>query len=255
MDWYPLDADMIADGVRPNPLELYRWGLRNRGGTLTQHNAENVRVNLLPERAASITELGIRCGARDQIYTCELLEREGWDFLAREYGRNSTNVLYDPRLTDIIYYPPGGGKPRIPCFLKDPESPYRGKDWREVEEFIRQQKLHKALSLPDKIQSLSDLDEHLERIVDRARRRKREAAQGTPRLSKSAQLKGIKANRQAELEAMQKAEANEIRSAAGLTTSVSKPVDETHSDVIVPIPQPDNVRDIRKRMMRNEEEE
>jgi putative transposase len=88
MDWYPLDRDMIADGVRPIPLQLYYWGLENRGGTPVEQNAEDVRVALLPERKASINTRpgGIRCGARDQIYTCEFLEERGWENLAHENG-------------------------------------------------------------------------------------------------------------------------------------------------------------------------
>lgn len=254
MSWYPLDKDMIADGVRPIPLELYKWGLENRGGTPTEHNIENVRVCLLPEREASITELGIRCGARDQIYTCELLEREGWNFYARAQGRERITVSYDPRLTDIIYYSPGNGSPRIPCYLKNPESPYRTKDWREVEELIRQQKLHKALSLPAEIQALSELDEHVDRVAAKAKKRQREAAQGAPKLSKSKQLQGIKANRKTEVVAMQRAEADEIRTAAGLPVSDSCTAVEEHDDVPVPIPQPSNVRELRRRMMRNEED-
>lgn len=254
MGWYPLDEDMIADGVRPIPLELYKWGLENRGGTLTGHTIEDVRVNLLPERKASITELGIRCGAQDQLYTCELLEREGWDFIARGQGRKDIMVGYDPRLTEIIYYPLGSGRPRLPCFLKDPDSPYKGKDWREVEEFIKQQKLHKARSLPESFQALSEFDETLDRIVTKAKKRKREAAIGTPKLSKSAQLKGIKTNRKTEMDSMQRAEADEIRVAAGLAVSDSKVMEGEPDDIPVPIPQPNNVRDIRRKMMRDEKE-
>lgn len=103
MSWYSLHEDMIADGVKPIPLELYNWGLKNRGGTLTEHNAENVRIILLPERKASITELGICCGAKDQFYTCELFEQSDWNLFNRENGRKSIVVGYDPRLTDIIY--------------------------------------------------------------------------------------------------------------------------------------------------------
>jgi putative transposase len=255
MDWYPLDRDMIADGVRPIPLHLYYWGLENRGGTLVEQNAEDVRVALLPERKASInTKLGgIRCGARDQIYTCELLEERGWENLARDNGPEP-NVGYDPRLADIIYYPPGSGRPRIPCFLKDPESPYRGKDWQEVEEYIRQETLRKAQYLPEKLQAESELDEVLDRIEARAKKRKRMAAQGGPKLSKSARLKAISAHRSAEKEAMQRAEADEIRAAAGLPILASNPARDESGEVPVPIPQPNNVRDIRRRMMSNEED-
>jgi putative transposase len=252
MSWYPLDADMIADGVRPIPLNLYYWGLENRGGTPTKNNADEVRVALLPERKASITESGIRCGAKDQIYTCELLENKGWNNLIREHCREP-NVSYDPRLTDIIYYPPGDGRPRIPCFLRDPNSPYKGKDWQEVEKLIRQEKLRKAQYLPEQIQARSELDEGLDKIIARAKKRKRETVRGDSRLSKSAQLKGIPANRNAEKEAMQRAEADEIRAAAGVHVSASDPAEDEPEDVPVPIPQPTNVIDMLKRIIHEED--
>lgn len=251
MDWYPLDADMKADGVKPIPLHLYYWGIENRGGTPTEHNVEDVRVALLPERKASITELGIVCGARDQIYTCESLEKEGWDFLAREYGREPIYVGHDPRTTDLIYYPPGGGRPRVPCFLKDPESPYRGKDWSEVDEHIRREKVRKAESAPEQLQALSELDEDLDQISARAKKNQRKAAPGGPKRSKTARRRDIPANREAEKEAMRRGEVDEIRVAAGLPALADEPSEDEPGNIPVPIPQPDNVRELRRRMMRN----
>lgn len=52
---------------------------------------------------------------------------------------------------------------------------------------------------------------------------------------------------------MQKSEADEIRAAAGLTVSASKQAADVTDEVPVPILQPNNVRDIRRKMMRNEE--
>ncbi|HEV2800372.1 MAG TPA: transposase family protein [Pyrinomonadaceae bacterium] len=251
MSWYPLDRDMIADGVRPIPLHLYYWGIENRGGTPIEQNAEDVRVALLPERKASITELGIVCGAQDQIYTCEALEKEGWDFLAREYGREPIYVGHDPRTTDLIYYPPGGGRPRVPCSLKDPESPYRGKDWSEVEEHVRREKVRKAESAPDQLQALSELDEDLDLIAARAKKNRREAAHSFPNRSKTARRRDIPANRDTEKEAMRRAEAVEIRAAAGLLAAANEQSEDEPGDVPVPIPQPDNVRELRRRMMKN----
>jgi putative transposase len=251
IDWYPLDSDMIADGVRPIPLHLYYWGIENRGGTPVEHNIGDVRIALLPERKASITEFGICCGAQDQIYTCETLEKEGWHFLAREYGREPIYVSHDPRTADIIYYPPGGGRPRIPCFLKDPESPYKSKDWNEIDAFIRSEKVRKAESVPEQLQALSELDEDLDLIAARAKKSQREAVPGGLKLSKTARLRDISANRGAEKEVMRRAEAEEIRTTAGLPVSANELSHDEHGDVPVPLPQPTNIQTIRRRMMRN----
>ena len=115
--------------------------------------------------------------------------------------------------------------------------------------------MHKALFAPEKIQAHSELEENLDRIVARAKKRKREAAIDTPKSSKSAQLKGITVNRQIELKAIQRAEADEIRKAAGLNLPESNPPDDMTNEIPVPIHQPDNVREIRRRMMKNEEKD
>jgi len=56
---YPLEADMIADRVEPYPINLWNWGLKHRSGCLRKQDIETVRLNLLPEAEASVTQNGI----------------------------------------------------------------------------------------------------------------------------------------------------------------------------------------------------
>lgn len=252
MNWYPMDKDMIADGVEPFPLELYWWGVKNRSGSLNDTDSETVRVNLLPEREASVTEWGIQTGAHDQFYTCDLFEKS-WRFLARNKGRWTIRVAYDPRMADIIYYRPGNGNPSIPCYLKDPDSPYKGHDWQEINELIKQRKLAEAHYRPIRVQADSDLDTDVERVSARAKKRKLNDLANSPKLSKQAKVSNITGNRQAERKSMQNVEAQQLRSDAGLANLNSiTPTDNTE-EKYVPIPQPSNVRHIRRRKMRNEE--
>jgi hypothetical protein len=252
MSWYPMDKDMIADGVEPFPLELYWWGVENRSGSLNDTDFETARVNLLPERDASVTEWGIQTGAHDQFYTCELYEKN-WRFSAKNKGRWTIRVAYDPRMTDIIYYRPGKGGPSIPCYLKDADSPYKGRDWQEVNELIKQQNLDAARYRPLRVQADSELDDDVERVSARAKKRKLSDAANTPKLSKRTKVSNITGNRQVERKAMQNAEAKQLRAEAGLTDSNSTaPIDDAE-EKYVPISQPSNVRDIRRRMMKSEE--
>jgi hypothetical protein len=253
MNWYPMDKDMIADGVEPFPVELYWWGVKNRAGSLNDTDFETVRVNLLPEREASVTEFGIQAGAHDQFYTCDLFEKS-WRFLARNKGRWTIRVAFDPRMTDTIYYRPGNGSPSITCYLKDPDSPYKGKDWQEVNELIKQRKLAESHYRPIRAQADSELDADAERVAERGRKRKLNNSANSPKLSKQAKLSNIAGNRQMERKSMQKAEAQQLRSNAGVSNSNGiAPTDDAAEENYVPIPQPSNVRDIRRMKMKDEE--
>lgn len=112
--------------------------------------------------------------------------------------------------------------------------------------------MHKAQNLPAEFQALSELGEDIDRVVARAKKRKRQHATEGPKPSKSEQLKGIPAHRQDDKNAIRRAEADEIRAAAGLDVSSSNSTADQEDNVPVPLPQPDNVRDIRRRMMSDE---
>jgi putative transposase len=75
MDWYEMDREMMVDQVEPYPVDLYFWGIANRSGHLRERDAETIRVQLLPEGEATVTERGIRF--RQLYYTCEAAEKGG----------------------------------------------------------------------------------------------------------------------------------------------------------------------------------
>ena len=57
---YECDAQMVADGVIPAPVELWNWGLKKRSGSLHVIPDDIVRLHLLPTSKASITPKGIQ---------------------------------------------------------------------------------------------------------------------------------------------------------------------------------------------------
>src|SRR4051794_17086688 len=60
MKKHKVDAEMIADKVKPIPVELFKWGVENKTGHLHYYDSEYVRVHLLPSKTASVTEDGIQ---------------------------------------------------------------------------------------------------------------------------------------------------------------------------------------------------
>ena len=73
---YPLDRAMIEAGLDPCPLELWRWGIRNRTGHLRTLPVEMIRLSLLPRGEATVTRKGIWFGKL--YYTCPTAVEAGW---------------------------------------------------------------------------------------------------------------------------------------------------------------------------------
>lgn len=84
MEWYEMDKDMIASGIKPIPRELFLWGQKNRSGTPRRRDPEAIRIHLLPGDEATVTARGIRF--KGEHYTCQKAEEENWRFIARNKG-------------------------------------------------------------------------------------------------------------------------------------------------------------------------
>ncbi len=197
MDWYELDQFMISDHVKPYPLELWQWGIKNRAGQLRTSPADIIRLNLLPQGQAAIARDGLHF--QDLRYTCELAEQEGWFVKARQRGRERITVAYDPRLVDAIYLRRGDAQRLEPCYLLDKHKTYLGRDWYDTLDYFALKKQRHEAARSDQLQTKATSDAHIEHIVDQAQQRQQASlAVGKP--SKAARLKDIQTNRQAERE-------------------------------------------------------
>src|SRR5438067_1720702 len=98
---YPLSADMIADGVESYPINLWNWGLENRTGCLREKDIDTVRLNLLPEDDATVTQQGILFNHLH--YTSEMVLKDQWCERAGEQGSWKIHVAHDPRKRARIY--------------------------------------------------------------------------------------------------------------------------------------------------------
>jgi putative transposase len=83
------------------PLQLWNWGLRQRGGALRQYPEDMVRCCLLPVWEAMVTADGI-C-LHGTCYSCARAIDERWFERARQRGRWSVRVACDPENPDTIY--------------------------------------------------------------------------------------------------------------------------------------------------------
>lgn len=255
MDWYELDQFMIADHVEPYPLELWQWGIKNRAGQLRTSPADIIRLNLLPQGQAAIARDGLHFqGLR---YTCELAEQEGWFVKARQRGRERITVAYDPRLVDAIYLRLDDARQLVPCYLLDKHKTYLGRDWYDTLDYFALKKQRQEAARSGQLQTKAASDAHIEQIVEHAQKRQQTALVNA-KPSKSARLKDIRTNRQAERELEREQHAwqfvvQETGPAAEVTaTDVTLPSNTLESAEQSYVPAPQNVallRTIRQRKL------
>jgi len=190
---YRRDEAMIRDHVEPYPLDMWNWGLQNRVGQLRTEDKDLIRLNLLPEAEAAVTEKGIVF--RKRQYDCQMAHDEQWYVRARERGRWKIKVAFDPRKLDIIYLRFENGRRMEPCFLHDNESVFQDRDWHEILDLDELARQKEPARRTYQQQALATLDAHIGNVVDLAHEVAQAAKAG---YSKRALLQGIRENRDRE---------------------------------------------------------
>ncbi len=191
---YPFDRHMLADGVQPYPLDLWNWGIRNRTGHLRSKPLDFVRLSLMPQDKATVTQHGIEFGGLQ--YTCALAVREGWFVKAGHSGRWPVSVSYDPRLVDWLYLWYENGRKVEACSLVENTrmALFRGQDWDSVKAHFASQRAQKQASQSRQQQGRAALNAHKDHITREANAAYAETAP----TSQTRKVQGIRSNRQAE---------------------------------------------------------
>lgn len=202
MDWYRMDEFMIQQYVEPYPIELWNWGVQNRGGHLRQIAPEIVRLNLLPSAEASVTHQGIYYQGLN--YTCELALREQWFVKARANGRWKIPIAYDPRRLDIIYLRLDDSRRLEPCQLIESQKTFRERDWHEALDYFELQKQSKEAASTRQQQRKATFHAQVDNIVTEAKEKTEKAL--IPQ-SKRSRVQGIRENRKLEKEHEREAQA------------------------------------------------
>ncbi len=195
MDWYRMDEFMIQQYVEPYPIELWNWGVQNRGGHLRQIAPEIVRLNLLPSAEASVTHQGIYYQGLN--YTCELALREQWFVKARANGRWKIPIAYDPRRLEIIYLRLDDGRRLEACQLIETQKTFIKRDWHEALDYFELQKQSKEAASTRQQQRKATFHAQVDNIVTEAKEKTEKAL--IPQ-SKRSRVQGIRENRKLEKE-------------------------------------------------------
>lgn len=258
MDWYELDKDMIASGVKPIPRELFLWGLQNMSGRPRNRDSESIRIHLLPGGEATVTPKGIRF--KNEFYTCKKAEEENWRFIARNKGTWKVHIAYDPRVPEIIYLRPKDRSPSIPCHLINPKSIAAGADWAEIDQYYEKKRVADELAKVSDMKNRIELEANVEDIVTEAKFMFDEARAESPTGSASSRSKGMNERRQAEIELMDQEYRREILEKAGITDFASPEEMATDGSddskkEYVSRPRLSNVLSIQERMMKQHGQE
>lgn len=159
---YKRDKEMITDDVQPIPIELWNWGIKNRSGQLSYHSPEMVKLHLLPQATATVTERGIKF--KKMHYMSKKAMKETWFATARIKGSWKVKISYDPRDMGKLYLLSDDGMTYEECTLLDHEERFMKKSLEEInylletEEYMKRKHDHRELkeevNLFNQIQSI-----------------------------------------------------------------------------------------------------
>ena len=190
---YDRDQDVAASGIRTVPLDLWEWGIENRTGSLRRFREEDVRFSLLPQHAASVTTRGIQF--RGAYYSCDVAMEERWFDRARQNGRWTVTVCYDPRDMDVIYLQRSDrSNPFVSCYLTEYSRQARDLSLWEIEQNQNIRKHQQANNRKRDQIARADLSATINQIVNKAEAQKPEIKD----LSNAERTGAIRENRAAE---------------------------------------------------------
>lgn len=188
IDKYPMEKEMITDGIVPTPINLWNWGIQNRKGRLRTVDRDILRLNVLPRGRATISRAGIKF--KNLLYGSKRAIEEQW---YAKLKSKSIDIVYDPRHLDKIYIPSDNGMDYETCILLEPSQQYK---FDFLEDVVFHQQLRNELEEQDRakqIQLTINADTMMEQIIKAAEKKKKQA-QHQP-TSKKEKLTAIRDNK------------------------------------------------------------
>lgn len=201
---YPRTREMIADKVRPVPIDLWEWGVAKRSGKLRQWPPAEVQKSLLPTTDATVTVNGIQYAGC--FYSCRKALEEHWFETARKRGVWKVRISYEPRCMDYIYVHDASERGKlILCDLTDRSRVHQGRTLWEILQINKEDRREHARHQPRQRQARINLADGLKDVVEGAKA-KRDGAPSSD-LSAKARVSNIRENRREERRARQDQEA------------------------------------------------
>ncbi|WHH60979.1 Mu transposase C-terminal domain-containing protein [Petroclostridium sp. X23] len=156
MKWYKKNEFLISDRIKPIPLELWNWGMKNRTGKLKKYHEDIIKLNLLPSNSATVTFRGIKLGK--YFYTCETAKRDHWFQKARSNNSWKIPISYDPRNMKYAYIRLDNGRDYEKCYLLESSYMYKNAYLEEVDEYVNNEKKNAYFDEYTELQKKAELD-------------------------------------------------------------------------------------------------
>lgn len=188
---YPMEKEMIADGIVPTPTNIWNWGIENRKGRLRIVDRNILRLNVLPRGKAIISRSGIKF--KNLLYGSRQAIEEQWYL---KFKNRSIEIVYDPRNLEKIYIPHDDGINFETCTLLEISQQYK---YDFLEEVIFQQQLRNELEeieRSNQVQLSINTDVMLEKIIKKAEKKKKQLQHH--QTSKREKLASIRENKATE---------------------------------------------------------
>lgn len=220
---------MIEHDVECRPVDIWKWGIRNRSGHLRKMDRGVLWFYLLPKGEASVTHRGIRLNGLH--YTCERAVKEQWFGRAREKRSWKVDVTYDPRYVGVIYLFVKGAAEPEPCVLVDADARFKDRALEELQDSIELQRERKEASRSNDQQAAANFHAQIENITDEARVQTKTACKG---LSKQQLLENCRENRTSELNSERQKGVPQVTPGTELLTSADAPINSNEEYIPPP---------------------
>lgn len=189
MNYYERDAQMIRDNVPPIPNELWKWGIKNRSGSLKTYSDEIIKLNLMPSSQCSLTESGLVFQNR-KYNSKEFIDSGIYEHI-RKYGSINKTISYDPRDPNCVYINEGN------YFIKmtTSNSNHANMYFEEIE--CLQSFENADINMYEKIdyQNTASMNSNINNVISKAKKREQEYG-----ISNKKRIEYIKINRKNEKE-------------------------------------------------------
>jgi transposase InsO family protein len=163
---YPLTKGMIAESVRPIPIEIFKWGMKRGTGKLRVVPMDYIRSNVYPSAKATVTAKGILFNGL--YYSSTFTIKEGWFSKARIQGNWKVNINYHPQSMENIYIRIDRNRYDV-CTLVDYQyDMYKNVSLDEVLEIKKDQKQQKSYYEVEQLNNQVKLAQQIEDIVKKA---------------------------------------------------------------------------------------
>lgn len=220
---------MIADHVPRYPIDIWNWGIRNRGGRLSPLKQEILRLNFLPRIMASVTPQGIQLPGTNLCYSSDYLLSNGYLVQARTKGNWRVEIAHDPRTTKYIYLPLDGGMKLDVCELTPACKNLPAHDWHDAADYCVIERAALQAGETRRQKSSAIIQSQKDELVTGAVEATRIACAAAGPQSKRARRKGRRDNRATEKQ-MEREKGAWLLGEAAQDTALNQSSNSTHID-------------------------